>query len=195
GNLVSGGFHHQGPVWPGPGPQPPTWPAPPPVPKPERGPRPDDVKLSVQLWIFVILAAATSFVAQVFVMHDSDWLRQKYELMRESGGTETADGKQMTLEQYSSMMVTVGVVMAVVGVAVAAGLVVFLWRGQNWARVVLQLAAAFVLMQGVLGFFSGNAEIAVPAILAAVAVIGAMISANSREAMEYFKPGSTAASR
>lgn len=195
GDLVN--MQHQGPVWPGPGPQPPTWPAPPPVPKPERGPRPDDVKLSVQLWIFVILASAISRVAQAFSARGSDELREQFNRMREGDGiiARTSREQYRTFEQYDTTTFVLALVMVVVGVAVAGVLVYFLWRGHSWARLVLQFVAAFVLVQGVLAFFSGNATIAVPAILAAIAVVGAMITANSREAMEYFKPGSTAAAR
>ncbi|NMD56957.1 MULTISPECIES: hypothetical protein [Tsukamurella] len=193
GDLVN--MQHQGPVWPGPGPQPPTWPAPPPVPKPERGPRPDDVKLSVQLWIFVIITSVTSFVALAFVIRDSDWMRQQYDSARESGAAKLPDGRDMSFAEFQTgtflLLVLVGVGIA----AVAALLVYLMWRGQSWARLALQFVAAFVLVQGVQSFFSHEATVAVPAILAAIAVVGAIITANSREAMEYFNPGLTAAGR
>lgn len=195
GDLVN--MQHQGPVWPGPGPQPPTWPAPPPVPKPERGPRPDDVKLSVQLWIFVIITSALSRVAQAFSTRGSAELREQFERMREGDGiiARTSREQYKSFEQYDTATFVLALVMVVVGVALVGVFVYFLWRGQPWARLLLQFVAAFVLVQGVLAFFSGNASIAVPAILAAIAVVGAMITSNSREAMEYFKPGSTAAPR
>ncbi|MBS4104575.1 hypothetical protein KFZ73_25515, partial [Tsukamurella paurometabola] len=197
GNLVSGGFHHQGPVWPGPGPQPPTWPAPLPVPKPERGPRPDDVKLSVQLWIFVILAAAISRVAQAISTRGSKELREQFDAMREGDGflARTSREQYKTFEQYDTATFVLAIVTVVVGVAVAAVLVYFLWRGQNWARLALQFVAAFVLVQGVMAFFSHNATVAIPAILAAIAVVGAIICANSRESLEYCNPGVTAVRR
>lgn len=184
-------MQHQGPVWPGPGPQPPTWPAPPPAPKPERGPRPDDVKLSVQLWIFVILAAAVSRMALAFAERGSDLRREEFKVLQEGDGTLMKSTREQfrTFEQYDSAMFVFAVVAVVVAVIVAAVLVFFLWRGHGWARLVLQFAAAFVLVQGVLAFFSTEASVAVPAILAAIAVVGALITANSREAMEYFVPG------
>ena len=75
---------------------------------------------------------------------------------------------------------------------------------RSWTRIVawvlsvggaIGFVAAFVLVQGVLAFFSGNATIAVPAILAAIAVVGAIICANSRDALAYVSPGSAAARR
>ncbi|KXO94750.1 hypothetical protein AXK56_19240 [Tsukamurella pulmonis] len=190
-------MQHQGPVWPGPGPQPPTWPAPPPVPKPERGPRPDDVKLSVQLWIFVIITSAISRLAQAFSTRGSDESREQYTMLKESDSSFAKSSVEQfkTFEQYDTTMFVMAIATVVIGVVVASVLVYFLWRGQSWARLVLQFVAAFVLVQGVFAFTTGNATIAVPAILAAVAVVGAMITANSRESMEYFKPGSTAAGR
>ncbi|MEC4613142.1 hypothetical protein ACFWXB_20475 [Tsukamurella tyrosinosolvens] len=188
-------MHHQGPVWPGPGPQPPTWPAPPPVPKPERGPRPDDVKLSVQLWIFVIIASVTSLVAQSLVLRDSDWLRQGYESAREGGSSQLPDGRNMTFAEFQTGFVLLIVLVVVAGAAAAGVLVYLMWRGQGWARMVLQFVAAFVLVQGVQSFFSRDATVAIPAILAAIAVIGAIITANSRDSLEYFNPGVTAARR
>ncbi len=191
GNLVSGGFHHQGPVWPGPGPQPPTWPAPPPAPKPERGPRPDDVKLSVQLWVFVILASAISRVAQAVSVRGSDALREQYDAMNKGDGLieQSTRERFKTFEQYDLSMFLFAIVVVVGGVVVVGVLVYFLWRGHGWARLVLQFVAAFVLVQGVLAFLSDQASIAVPAILAAIAVVGAMIAANTKEAMEFFNPG------
>ncbi|KXP12776.1 hypothetical protein AXK57_00520 [Tsukamurella pulmonis] len=190
-------MQHQGPVWPGPGPQPPTWPAPPPVPKPERGPRPDDVKLSVQLWIFVIITSAISRLAQAFSTRGSDESREQYTMLKESDSSFAKSSVEQfkTFEQYDTTMFVMAIATVVIGVVVASVLVYFLWRGQSWARLVLQFVAAFVLVQGVFAFTTGNATIAVPAILAAVAVVGAMITANSRESMEYFKPGSAAAGR
>ncbi|TWS20472.1 hypothetical protein FK529_03745 [Tsukamurella asaccharolytica] len=190
-------MQHQGPVWPGLGPQPPTWPAPPPAPKPERGPRPDDVKLCVQLWVFVLIASAISRIAQAISNRGSDALREQFDRMREGDGiiARTSREQYTTFEQFDTTTFVLAVVMVVVGVAVAAVLVYLLWRGHGWARLVLQFAAAFVLVQGVLAFFSGNATIAIPAILAAIAVVGAIITANSRESLAYFNPGSAAASR
>lgn len=189
--------NQQGPVWPGPGPQPPTWPAPPPAPKPERGPRPDDVKLSAQLWIFVLVASVISRVAQAIASRGSKELREQFDRMREGDGiiARTSREQYRTFEQFDTTTFLMALVMVVVGVAVAGVLVYLMWRGQNWARLVLQFVAAFVLVQGVLAFFSGNATIAIPAILAAIAVVGAMITANSREAMEFFRPGATVARR
>ena len=59
----------------------------------------------------------------------------------------------------------------------------------------VQFVAAFVLVQGVFAFTTGNATIAVPAILAAIAVVGAIICANSRDSLAYVSPGSAAARR
>lgn len=190
-------MQHQGPVWHGPGQQPPTWPAPPPAPKPERGPRPDDVKLSVQLWVFVILASAIARVAQAFTNRGSKELREQFDAMREGDGLIARSFREQykTFEQYDSTTFVMALGMVVVGVIVTGALVYFLWRGHSWARLVLQFVAAFVLVQGVLAFFSDQAPVAVPAILATIAVVGAMITANSREAMAYFKPGSTVAGR
>lgn len=190
-------MHHQGPVWPGPGPQPPTWPASPPAPKPERGPRPDDVKLSVQLWIFVIIAAAISKLAMAFAERGSDARREEFKLLQEGDGALMKSTREQfrTFEQYDSAMFAFSVAATVFAVILASVLVYFLWRGQGWARLVLQFAAAFVLVQGVLAFFSKDASVAVPAILASIAVVGALITSNSREAMEYFVPGYKAARR
>ncbi|KXP03451.1 hypothetical protein AXK60_16650 [Tsukamurella pseudospumae] len=190
-------MQHQGPVWPGPGPQPPTWPAPPPAPAPPRGPRPDDVKLSVQLWIFVVLASVVSQVAKAVIGRGSDAVREEFAAMQKGDGTFAKINREQykTFEQFDNSVFLFALVAVAFGVIVVGLLVFFLWRGQGWSRVVLQFVAAFVLVQGVLGFFSGEAEIAVPAILAAIAVVGAMITANSRDALEYFNPGTIAGAR
>lgn len=183
----------QGPVWPGPGPQPPTWPGRPPLQKPERGPRPSDVTLSVQLWVFVIVMSVVSRVAEAVSMRGSDAVRQEFDRLREGDGflAKMFRDQYKDFAQYETSLFLVALFVVAVSVIVAGLFVFFLWRGQSWARMLLQFAAAFVLVQGVLSFSSGNASIAVPAILAAIAVIGAMITANSRDAMSYFKPGST----
>ncbi|WP_461167185.1 hypothetical protein [Tsukamurella serpentis] len=190
---MSGQFQ-QGPVWPGPGPQPPTWPAPPPPPKPERGPRPPDLTLSVQLWAFVLVASVISRVAQAVSGRGSEEVRQQFEADRRGDGfmARTMREAYPDFQSFDTAIFYTALMMTTFGALVAAVLVYLMWRGQSWARVLLQFAAAFVLVQGVFGFFSGEALIAVPAILAAVAVVGAMITANSREAQEFFKPGSKA---
>lgn len=183
----------QGPVWPGPGPQPPTWPAPPPAPKPERGPRPDDVLLSVQLWVFVIVMSVVSRVAEAFGARGSQAARDQFERDTQGDGFMAKTMRQAypTFEAFDSAVFVTALFMTGVGVVIAGVVVYLLWRGQSWARVALQFVAAFVLVQGVLSFLSKDALVAVPAILAAVAVVGAIIAANSKESLQYLKPGST----
>lgn len=187
----------QGPVWPGPGPQPPTWPAPMPAPKPPRPPRPGDVKLSVQLWAFVLVMSVISRVAQAISSRGSDAVRKQFEADRQGDGmmAKTMREAYPDFESFDTAVFGMALFMTGVGAIVAAVLVFLLWRGHSWARLVLQFVAAFVLVQGVLAFFSGEALVAVPAILAAIAVVGAMITANSKDALEFFKPGSTSGAR
>ncbi|WP_148281403.1 hypothetical protein [Tsukamurella sp. 1534] len=181
----------QGPVWPGPGPQPPTWPAPPPQPKPERPPRPSDVVLSVQLWIFVIATFTVSMIAQIVANKGSEAVRAQYErdIQGEGPGQKMMREQFPTFESFDNAIFGVALFAVITGAIVTGVLVYLMWRGQSWARVALQLVGAFILVQGVFAFFSDQALIAVPAILAAIAMVGALITSNSREAMEYFKPG------
>lgn len=195
GAVVTG--PQQGPVWPGPGPQPPTWPGQPPLTKPDRGPRPSDVTLSMQLWVFVIVMSVVSRVADSVANRGSAAMREQFEAQRQGDGfmAKTMREAYPNFESFDTAVFATGLFMTGVGVLVAGLLVWLMWRGQSWARMLLQFAAAFVLVQGVLAFFSGTALVAVPAILAAIAVVGAMITANSRDAMKYFKPGSTSGVR
>ncbi|MDP0396774.1 MULTISPECIES: hypothetical protein [Tsukamurella] len=182
-----------GPVWPGPGPQPPSWPGPPPAPKPERGPRPDDVTLSVQLWIFVIIASVVARVAEAFSVRGSTELRRAYDEARKTEGFNL--DKSPGLETFEKFDTTLFVMALVITALVAIGVAVLVylnWLGQSWTRVALQLVAGFVVMLGIWAFQTDQATVAVPSILAAVAVVGAVIAGNSREALAYFKPGTAA---
>ncbi|ADG77308.1 putative protein OS=Tsukamurella paurometabola (strain ATCC 8368 / DSM / CCUG 35730 /CIP 100753 / JCM 10117 / KCTC 9821 / NBRC 16120 / NCIMB 702349/ NCTC 13040) OX=521096 GN=Tpau_0671 PE=4 SV=1 [Tsukamurella paurometabola] len=178
-----------GPVWPGPGPQPPSWPGPPPAPKPERGPRPDDVKLSVQLWIFVIVCSTIARIAEALSVRGSRELREAYAEIRKTDGDRPPVFQ--TFESFENTLFTMAIVVTVL-VAIGVCVLVYLnWLGQAWTRIALQLVAGFVVMFGILSFGTDDPLVAVPSILAAVAVVGAVIAGNSRESLEYFKPGAT----
>ncbi|BDH55624.1 hypothetical protein [Tsukamurella sp. PLM1] len=149
------------------------------------------MKLSVQLWAFVLVMSVISRVAQAVSSRGSEAMREQFEADRQGDGfmAKTMREAYPDFQSFDNAVFGMALFMTGAGALVAALLVYLLWRGQSWTRVALQFVAAFVLVQGVLAFFSGEALVAVPAILAAIAAVGAMIAANSRDAMGFFKPG------
>ncbi len=169
--------------------QPVGQPGPPhPAPPSPRGPRPADLVLSVQLWVFVMLAMALSNGYATWLGSGDSKLRDAFAQFqgqaRSKNQTFSLDFDQF---RTFTLVIALGLVAAMVVVGVV--LILLLWRGHAWARTVLDLGGAFALAQGAITVVSSHDPyLAVPAILAGVAAIGALAMMHTKESTVFLQP-------
>lgn len=170
---------------------PPQWPAPQPPAAPAAGrepvERPADIDFSAVAWLVTIVLATVSTAFRIWeLLHSSQW-RDEFEKNLDKGGLIGRSMAQYAdFADYQRDSLVMAYVMLAAVVVASGVLVLLMWKGQRWARLLLQVGGALVLAQGLLAIFSvADAWIAVPIILAAIVSIAALITGNSRDSIRY----------
>lgn len=154
---------------------------------PDVPPRPDSVKLAVELWFAVIVLEIIAAIAQYPVIYDQ---------AQKAIDEVAKDGQEMPASATS--LAVLGLVIAcVVLSAIALTFMKFFWDGRNWARQGLGVFSAFLAVQlvfSVLIMFAGtesDTAVSAPAwasvfgILGGVAAIGALVALMNRDTGAY----------
>jgi hypothetical protein len=155
-------------------------------PKPEPRPRPHDIRFSVVAWLLTIgFATASTAVGIWEALHSDEWRKAVESAM---SAEKMPIGTGQNYADYQITWLVLGYLMLFGVFVTALVLVGLFWRGHGWPRFLLQLGAAMVLAQGLLSLFGqSNGWVAIPMLLAAVCAIGAVVTANSSESVEYLR--------
>lgn len=165
-----------------------------PVPPTGLRPVPEDVRTAVQLWWAALAVGVVQVIATVFAQFGD---RKK--LAEEFFDQVRADQPSATMAQVELAVMLMLVVMAVLWLALLGGgaaVVYQLGRGKSWARTLLTVLAAFLIV-GAAGSLFGpgalNGPVALVAggasIVQAVLAGGAVFLCYRKESDAHFRPG------
>lgn len=163
---------------------------------PVTGPRPvpEDVRTAAQLWWVALVVGVVQVIATVFTQFGD---REK--LAADFFDQVKADQPSATMAQVELAVMLVLVVMAVLWLLLlgaAAGVAYQLIRGKSWARMLLTVFAAFLIV-GATGALFGPGDLEGPArlisggasIVQAVLAGGAVFLCYRKESDAHFRPG------
>jgi hypothetical protein len=104
-----------------------------------------------------------------------------------SSRSETVNGQTITRTSSSPAPIGVLIVVLVIVVLVWALFVFFLWRGQQWARVLLTVLGVLGCLGTLANLFSAGAVVIVLDVVVLAAVITAMVLMWGREVTRYVR--------
>ncbi|MCM6774883.1 hypothetical protein NDR87_25915 [Nocardia sp. CDC159] len=152
---------------------------------------PTDVRTATQLWWGVI-----GFGVLRLILSAIGQFNDRHELARKLYEQVHAQQPQATLAEVELMVVLLEVVVLVLGLGIAAGAVAVVFqmrRGKRWARAVLDVAAAVLLLGGLGALFGLDAAGTVAMLTGAAAIVqavlagGALFLCHRGESETYFR--------
>ncbi|WP_067528291.1 hypothetical protein [Nocardia uniformis] len=164
---------------------------------PAAGPRPvpEDVRTAAQLWWAALTVGVVQVIATIFTQFGN-----RKDLAEEFFDQVKADQPSATMPQVELAVVVMLIGMAVLWLLLllgaAAGMAYLLFRGKAWARTLLTVFAAFLIV-GAIGSLFGPGDLDGPAaligggasIVQAVLAGGAVFLCYRKESDAHFRPG------
>ncbi|WP_174183548.1 hypothetical protein [Nocardia barduliensis] len=161
---------------------------------PVRPPMPEDVGTARQLWWGVVGFGVVQLIASIVAALD-----RRRAFAEEVFEQARVQDPKVTMASAELMVSLVYVVVVLIGLGVAALALVVVYqfgRGKPWARTVLTVLGAWVLVLGVGALFAIDAVTGTASLIAggasivqAVLAVGAIYLSHRPEATTYFQPG------